>query len=369
MDSNNTQLNPHCQTLLEQFDSKKPLYDKLKEVILELLDGLIKENSLVVTATEARVKNRNSLIGKLALKGEKYESIDDITDLVGARVITFYTDEVDKIAALMEKVFTIDWANSVDKRKMHQLNSFGYNSLHYICSIPESLYSDPEYPGLNRIRFEIQMRTALQHVWSNIHHDTGYKSGIEIPSEYLRNLNRLAGMLELADEQFSLIRTGINEYRRKVQALVADGNLDEVLLDGDSFDSYLKIGPFDDLNRKIASLNQAEIHEDNLKPFLAAFKNMGLKTLGDIERLKSGYSKDAFKLAAHRIGTTDLDIISSTMAAISLCEVYILENGGGSAGLVSLYDTILGENRYNAQKANLIYSQAMKLPFMEKHRQ
>ena len=328
MDSNNTQLNLHCQALLEQFDRNKPLYDKLKEVIVKLLDGLIKENALLVTATEDKDKHKNRLIGKLALKRANKKS-----------------------------------------RNMHQLNSIGYNSLHYISSVPESLYSNPEYPGLNRIRFEIQMRTALQHVWSNIHHDTGYKSGIEIPEEYLRNLNRLAGMLELADEQFNLIRTGINEYRRKVQTLVADGNLDEVLLDGDSFDSYLKIGPFDDLNRKIASLNQAEIHEDNLKPFLAAFKNMGMKTLGDIESLKRRYSNDAFKLAAHRIGATDLDIISSTIGARSLCEVYILENGGGPAGLVSLYDTILGENRYNAQQANLIYSQATKLPFMEKHLQ
>ena len=76
---------------------------------------------------------------------------------------------------------------------------------------------------------------------------------------YLRNLSRLAGMLELVDDEFSRIRREISDYRRHVQNLVASGNLEEVSLDGDSFRSYLTIRPFDALTRRIASRNQAEI--------------------------------------------------------------------------------------------------------------
>ena len=96
------------------------------------------------------------------------------------------------------------------------IDSFGYLSLHYICSVPGFPY-----------RFEIQMRTLLQHAWANMDHDTGYKSGVEIPKRYMRNMSRLAGMLELVDDEFSKIRIELTDYRRRVQALVRSGNLDE----------------------------------------------------------------------------------------------------------------------------------------------
>ena len=69
-------------------------------------------------------------------------------------------------------------------------------------------------------------------------HDTGYKSGVEIPRRYMREMSRLAGMLELVDDEFSKIRTELSDYRRSVKALVASGNLEDVPLDGDSFKSY-----------------------------------------------------------------------------------------------------------------------------------
>lgn len=191
-------LDLHCTMILEEYRERQPIMKKMATIVNTILKDCLKENNIIVNSVEGRIKTEDSLAGKLARKGAKYNTIDDITDILGARVISYYTDEVDKIAALVEKKFTIDWDNSVDKRKMHSLDSFGYSSLHYICSIPKDLYFDENIPELNTIRFELQMCTVLQHVWATMHHDTGYKSGLEIPQEYLRTLSRLAGMLELA---------------------------------------------------------------------------------------------------------------------------------------------------------------------------
>ena len=356
----------HSQELLEQYNSLLPVYTKMAEVIPEKLNSFFAEAGIIVAAVEHRVKTAESLAGKLELKGGKYKDIFDITDIVGIRVITFYIDDVDKVASVLERLFEIDWENSIDKRKAHEIDSFGYLSLHYICRIPESAYVNPDHPELNKIRFEVQMRTVLQHAWANMNHDTGYKSGVEIPKVYLRNLSRLAGMLELVDDEFSRIRRELSDYRRQVQNLVASGNLAEVQLDGDSFKSYMQIGPFDALSKRIASINQAEIQPVDLSAFLGVFKAMGFKTLGDIASLVKDYSDAAYQIACFQMGITDLDILSSSVAPQNLCTAFILKNGGGRSGLKLMLDALNGPSESNEFMADYLVEQAKDLPFMNK---
>lgn len=348
-------LDLHCQLILDEYRDSLPLLEQMKEEVLAKLREALDRNGLYVTAIEARIKTEESLAGKLALKGAKYATLADITDVLGARIITFYTDDVDRVAAMAEQMFDIDWENSVDKRRLHQLDSFGYNSLHYICRLPN-------YP----LRFELQLRTTLQHAWASINHDTGYKSGIEIPREYLRRMNRLAGMLEMADDEFSRIRTEINDYRRRVQQLVSTGRLDEVLLDGDTFRSYLQAKPFDALNKRIAAINQAEIQDVPLIRYLRVLKELQCNTLGDVSRLITRYEEDAYRLARHQLGNTDLDIISSAVGLQNICIVCVLSTGGGKIGLERLFDILNGHNSHNAELAELTYTQALNLPFMQK---
>ena len=360
----NPHLDLHAQELMAQYHELLPIYEQMATVIPEKLRGFFNDAGVVVAAMEHRVKKEESLAGKLQLKGSKYQNIHDVTDVVGIRVITFYNDDVDKVATVLERLFEIDWENSIDKRKAHEIDSFGYRSLHYICRIPETSYTDPDHPVLNQIRFEVQMRTILQHAWANMNHDTGYKSGVEIPKVYLRNLSRLAGMLELVDDEFSRIRHELADYRRQVQNLVASGNLAEVQLDGDSFKSYLQIGPFDALMRKIASINQAEIQPTDLSPYLPLFKAMGFKTLGDIDKLVSDFSDAAYQIACFQIGLTDIDILSSSVAPQNLCTAYILKKGGGCLGLLWMLDTLNGPSEVNKAMAELLMEQTKDLPFM-----
>lgn len=351
-------LDMHCTMLLEDFVAMLPSLKKIQEIVVAKLNDCVEEAGLYVDGVASRIKTEKSLAGKLAKKGHKYASITDITDLMGARIITFYTDDVDKISSLVDKYFVIDWENSVDKRKSHELDSFGYNSLHYICSIPKEMYFDPEHPEINDIRFEIQMRTCLQHAWATIEHDIGYKTDIEIPREHLRNLIRLAGMLELADEQFSSIRTNINDYRRQIEGLVAGGRFDLVPLDGDSYASYLKLSPFDKLNRRIAAINQAEIIDTPLDTFLEVFKRLGYKTLGDLDQMVKNNADDAYVLATRMLGRTDLDIISASIGVRNLCCIAVLKAGGGAAGIAKLLELLDGPSPDTRMEAEMIVEDA-----------
>lgn len=354
-------LDLNSEMILDEYREKLPVFERMKTVVLDLLRTCLDENNIIVSGLEARVKTEQSLTGKLELKGSKYYSLDDITDILGARIITFYSDEVDIISALIENLFDIDWDNSVDKRKMLEIDRFGYLSLHYVCRIPETLYKDPEMPQLNQVRFELQMRSTLQHVWANMYHDIGYKTDIEIPVEYQRNMNRLAGMLELADEQFSHIRKEIVGYRRTVQSMVASGNFDEVPLNGDSFRSFLKLKPFKNLADKIAAINQGEVYEDNLMPYYNVMLHMNMKTIGDIVRMRNDYSESAYQLALLQLVGTGLDIVAYSVAVQNLCIVSVLKKGYGEPELVRMFNLLYGENDYHHQRAKRICEQARKI--------
>lgn len=343
-------LDLHCQMILEEYRDALPELESMRVQVLGTLREALERNGLVVTAIETRIKTEESLAGKLALKGAKYATLSDITDILGARIVTFYTDDVDRIASIAEQLFEIDWNNSVDKRRLHQLDSFGYNSLHYICRIPG-----------HDLRFELQLRTTLQHAWAAINHDTGYKSGIEIPREYMRRMNRLAGLLEMADDEFSRIRSEITDYRRRVQSLVQNGKLDDVLLDGDTFRSYLQAKPLDRLNRRIAAINQAEIQDAPLIRYLRVLKALQCNTLGDVSRLIQTYEEDAYRLARHQLGNTDIDIVSSAIGLQNICIVCILKTGGGKIGLERLFDALNGHNSQNASIAEMTYQQARNI--------
>lgn len=350
----NVKPDPHDEELLQQYRQLLPTLEKLSDDAYDLLSHTLRDQGIYVTAIERRIKTEKSLARKLALKGTKYKRIDDITDLVGLRVITVYTDEVDKVAVIVKNIFDIDWQESVDKRKLHDLNSFGYNSLHYICRLKTG--------GL---RFELQMRTALQHVWSTIMHDTGYKGDVKIPREYLRQFNRLAGMMELLDDEFSRLRFVLTDYRRHTLALVKSGHLDDVPLSPDSLHNFLDLKPFDRLNRRIASVNQAEIVPVSVMPYLPVLESFGLETLGDMQRFIDENSDDAYQLALAQLAITDLDILSSNTALQYLCMVYVLKHDGGREGLKSLYDIINGESDANGMLADMIIKQAETLPFMQ----
>lgn len=351
--SHTPQLDSHCQTILQEYRDNFSLFKEYEGKILALLKNSLDEAGIHLASIESRIKTEDSLAGKLERKGYKYKSLADITDILGVRLITYYIDDVDKVATAIERLFEVDWENSIDKRKVHDIDSFGYLSLHYVCSTEE-------FP----FRFEIQMRTVLQHAWANLDHDTGYKSGVEIPKRYMRSMSRLAGMLELIDEEFSKIRSEITDYRRKIHKLVASGNLAEVPLDGDSFRSFLEMQPFKQINKKIAAVNQAEIQEVSLIPYLAVFKGIGCNTLGDVRNIINNCSEGAYQIACYQMGLTDLDIVSSSIGPQNLCIAYILKKGWGTGGVRYFFDLLNGKQKSNETVAEMIVEQAKDLPFM-----
>ena len=343
----------HSELILQEYKNLSTTYIKMQNIIMNELKECVHGFGTIVNSVESRIKTEESLAKKLELKGSKYQSIHDITDIVGARVVTFYMDDVDKFAAKIESIFEIDWENSIDKRKMQNIDQFGYLSVHYICRIPKNMYYDKNEEIINEIRFEIQIRTILQHSWATIQHDTGYKTDVEIPKEYYRSFNRLAGLLEIADDQFCQLRNDIIEYRRRVRQIVKEGlTLEDVELNGDSFSAYIENGGFSALNKHISTISNMEIEEASLSSFLFVFKSFGFKTLKMLDDFVKNYSDLAYEFSVRQFAGKDIDIISTVTGPLSLSIVYILSNELGERVVKMLLDTIYGNRKINERLAS-----------------
>jgi putative GTP pyrophosphokinase len=106
------------EKIVEQYDREVELYSSFTRKMKDLVVEILKENGLNIHSVTHRVKDRDSLIKKLSKPESNYADLHDVTDTSGIRIITYFEDDVDKVAQLIEQEFEVDSANSVDKRAL-----------------------------------------------------------------------------------------------------------------------------------------------------------------------------------------------------------------------------------------------------------
>ena len=266
-------MNLKNRIILEDYRKQRDAFVKLGDVVHNMLTDIVDEMGITVLGIEHRVKTEKSLAGKLERSGDWYSSFEDLTDILGARVICFFSDDIDKIGKKVEEAVVIDWENSSDKRALIKADTFGYLSLHYICSLPFGDIWPDEICGK---KFEIQIRTTLQHTWAAINHDLGYKSEFGVPRSVAREFSRIAGLLEIADDEFVRVRNDMKAYTDEILKKIIDNKADDVHIDMISLNEYVKRnGKMQELISKIAKISNAEISEIDPESYIIQLKFLG----------------------------------------------------------------------------------------------
>jgi hypothetical protein len=120
----------------------------------------------------------------------------------------------------------------------------------------------PEYRPFRLLKFELQIRSILQHAWAEIEHDLQYKTKEAIPRELQRRFARLSGLLELADDEFIGLRQNIIEYRHHVSEAI-ETTPNKVFLDRESLITFVTQSPLiKTLDRDIASLSNVPLSDE-----------------------------------------------------------------------------------------------------------
>jgi putative GTP pyrophosphokinase len=148
-----------------------------------------------------------------------------ITDMIGIRVITYVHSDVAAVAELLADQLTV-LADRDLGQETARGGGFGYASRHMLLlADPERPLASP-YDSLNGHQASLQVRTVLQHAWAEFEHDIRYKGSI--PEEHAAELDRrftlAAGLLELADREFSKIRDRMRETASGATALDESGD-------------------------------------------------------------------------------------------------------------------------------------------------
>nr|WP_255639126.1 hypothetical protein [Deinococcus betulae] len=224
----------------DAFDAKSNLYSALAKKVSVLIEELLSFEEIRPHSIPSRVKNIESL-KKKCIKKAKYVSIDEVTDIVGIRIITLMESDIDRVAEVIEREFEIDKANSIDKRSAIEPDKFGYLSLHYVVRLTDERIKMTEYSQYKDLPFEIQIRSVLQHAWAEIEHDLGYKAQNEIPKLLKRKFSQAASLLEVADRTFNEIKREIDDYVNKVKSQINDPQ-SEILIDLTSLTTFVE-GP------------------------------------------------------------------------------------------------------------------------------
>ncbi|CAM3840175.1 GTP pyrophosphokinase family protein [Deinococcus frigens] len=238
--------------LVTAYQAREVQYAALRDVALAHTTQLIGEAGLKIHNITGRLKRPASLADKLRRKPGRYRTLEDVTDLVAVRVITYFESDVAAVSRLLEAHHEINWEHSVDKSMMHDPDRFGYMGVHYVVKVPPGIEQFTPHISEPPQHYEVQIRSILQHAWAEIEHDLGYKNREAVPREVQRRFYRLAGLLEMADEEFMALDRLSRDYAETLPERV-QAEPDSVFIDAQSIGHLLGVSPVRDLDEAVAA--------------------------------------------------------------------------------------------------------------------
>ena len=259
-----------------------------------MLDILFLNKGIHPWHVEGRVKEYNSFQRKMS--GKDIDNPEEIFDLVGLRVICFILSDVRKVNEVIEKNFGV-----VEKRE--NTKEVGYRSVHYIVLVSEDRLKLPEYEKFKGLKFEIQIRTILEHAWAEIEHDRNYKSESELPADLQQGFSQLSKDLQSADERFQKLVDNTEKYRDSVSQQTKKEKLDTDV-NSVSIEGYFR-GRFGSEHEKREELVDKDIVDE--------LKSRGIESLRDLASMITNETEKYRKLS---------QITGSSFSRIAVADIY-----------------------------------------------
>lgn len=184
-------------------------FESFGREIVSLLKKRLKEHGKWFEVS-SRAKELDSLIRKLIKKPN--HTYDSLGDKCGVRLVFRHKSDIDIGINVAAELFDCGPV----EHKVHTLGAekVGYLSAHVDIRFRESDALAQQYdPSV--FRAELQVRSLAQHLWSEMAHDSIYKNDetlVPLSDKLKRRVNLLAGLIEIADDEFDRIESLMPEF-------------------------------------------------------------------------------------------------------------------------------------------------------------
>lgn len=218
---------------LDRWHKELPAYTAWGKFVAQRLCGAIEatvsplslEAFLKIPVT-GRTKQNDSLLQKAFYRNKGYQDpYSEIEDKVGLRFVVLLANDVDKV---QEAILSIDdWiaekARDYVQEQKARPYEFDYQSVHYVLRsrLP---FRFEEVEIWADLPCEVQVRTLLQHAYSELTHDTIYKPNVQASPALKRAAAKSMALIEATSDYF----TAVND---EIQAALATSKETSALLD------------------------------------------------------------------------------------------------------------------------------------------
>ncbi len=208
------------------YAAQHPDVQRVTDALVAHVSELLDDAGINYLSVTGRAKSVESFAAKAVREADGVplypDPLTDITDQIGVRVITYLRGDVTAVAQALGDQLSV--LTDLDMGEVTAGEGrFGYASRHLLLTLDGVDLSGtgvdlPE--ALRGRRWQVQIRTVLQHAWAEFEHEIRYKG--TIPEEHVPDLSRrftlAAGLLELADREFTEIRARLRRAPSSVDA-------------------------------------------------------------------------------------------------------------------------------------------------------
>ena len=201
---------------VREYARRQPELARATERFVQLVTAILDDAGINYLTVTGRAKSTDSFAAKAArtVDGQRVflDPLRDITDQIGIRVITYVHSDVQAVVDLLSEEVIVHDDRDMGRETAEE-GRFGYASRHLLVGLDAAREESAGEALLIGRQAQVQIRTVLQHAWAEFEHDIRYKGTIpsEHVSEFDRRFTLAAGLLELADREFSAIRDRLRD--------------------------------------------------------------------------------------------------------------------------------------------------------------